>query len=262
MYGTRYVAVIGAACYGFRGWRRSVAGPNTMRHIVLCVTLVAAWLNHSAVQAQAIEQNCGHPFDSPGRFGPFDYTDPVKKPELNLVEPHHFTSYMEEIALYGVASRNASQVEEAEGFGLVAGNLDYTLHAFPNHSKALYAMGMWQLRQRKERPLEAAGWVSGGKIYSAECYFERAVMFKPDDGMVHHAYGAFLQKAGKPKQAAAEYERAIALMPDFPEPHYNLGLLYVDSGNLTKAAEHADRAYALGYPLDGLKRKLAAAQRR
>ena len=251
-----------AACYGFQGWRRSVASANTMKYIILSIALVAAWLTDPVVQAQAVAANCGHPYDSPGRFGPFDYTDPSKKPELELVEPHHFTSYLEELALYGIASRAASQPEEAEGFALIGGNLDYTLHAFPNHSRALYAMGMWQLRQRKERPLEAAGWVSGGKIYSAECYFERAIMFKPDDGMVHHAYGAFLQKAGKQKQAAAEYERAIALMPEFPEPHYNLGLLYIDSGDLAKAAEHAARAYALGYPLDGLKRKLAAAQRR
>ena len=60
---------------------------------------------------------------------------------------------------------------------------------------------------------------------------------------------------------AEQYEQAIALMPNSPEPHYNLGLLYVDLGDLTKAAEQADRAYALGYPLDGLKRKLAAARR-
>jgi tetratricopeptide (TPR) repeat protein len=41
------------------------------------------------------------------------------------------------------------------------------------------------------------------------------------------------------------------------EVQYNLGLLNLESGNTDAAVENARRAYALGYPLPGLKTKLA-----
>jgi tetratricopeptide (TPR) repeat protein len=43
------------------------------------------------------------------------------------------------------------------------------------------------------------------------------------------------------------------------EIHYTLGLVLFDMKQYELAAEHARRAYALGYPLPGLRRKLAAA---
>ena len=204
-------------------------------------------------------QDCGYPNDQPGRFGPFDYSDPTLEHERYLVDGAHFTPYMEEMALYGFSSRKAS-AQEAEGAGLIGGNLDYTLYAFPNHTRALYAMGIWQLNLRQKSMREYEGVISGSRVRPAECYFERAIMFKPTDGMVHLAYGAFLHKARDLKKAVVEYQKALELMPGNSEINYNLGLLYLDLHDIAKAAEQADIAYGLGYPLQGLRNRLARAQ--
>jgi tetratricopeptide (TPR) repeat protein len=220
------------------------------------ISIVAALLTAMLAPVGAAAQGCGHPYDSPGRFGPFDYNDTSRRAELNLVEIAHFTSYMEEIALHGVASRRAQGAVEAEGYSLIAGNFDYTLHAFPNHAKALHAMGVWQQRLRKDSPLDYQRFLAGG-LLSADCYFQRAIMFTPNDGMVRHAYGAFLQTSDQLDAAVAQYQKAIELLPNSPEPYYNLGLLYFERGEYDKARAQADKAYALGYPLAGLRRKLA-----
>ena len=204
-------------------------------------------------------EDCGYPNDSPGRFGPLDFRDPTLDKERYMVEGAHFTPYMEEMALYGFSSRRAS-TQEAEGQGLIGGNLDYTIYAFPNHARALHAMGVWQLRIRQQSAMNYERMLQTSRLRTPECYFERGIMFRPDDGMVRLAYGAFLHKAGDLRNAATQYQKAIELMPNMPEPHYNLGLLYVDLGNYTKAREEANIAYGLGYPLQGLKNKLARAQ--
>ena len=207
------------------------------------------------------DMDCGRPGDTPGRFGPFDYRDPTKDEERWLVEKAHFTAFIEEMALYGFSSHKQQQASESAGWSMVGGNVDYTLYAFPNHSRALYAMAIWQLRVKKEDPIGLQGQLRGSRMLTPECYFQRAIMFAPDDALVYHAYGAYLQKTGDLRKAAAQYEKAIELMPNAPEPHYNLGLLYLDLGDYNKASEQAARAYELGYPLQGLKKKLAAAQR-
>jgi hypothetical protein len=202
-------------------------------------------------------EDCGVPGDQPGRYGPFDYRDRARlKSELSVVEVHHFTAYMEETALYGFSSRPAVVIEEQRGGReLIAGNFDYTLYAFPNHYPALHAMGVWQLRLREAgASIEEVQRTWG--VRSAECYFERAILMAPDDGMTYLAYGVFLHKAKQADEAQKKYARAIELMPDSPEAAYNLGLLYFDLADYDKAAALAARAYELGYPLQGLRRKL------
>src|SRR5687768_8522753 len=93
------------ACYCSR-LARVWLGCNTMTNVALFGALLAAWLTQSAAHAQ--DQNCGHPYDSPGHFGPFDYTDRSLGEERSLVERGHFTSFIEEMALYGFASRKAN----------------------------------------------------------------------------------------------------------------------------------------------------------
>lgn len=41
------------------------------------------------------------------------------------------------------------------------------------------------------------------------------------------------------------------------EIHYHLGLLALDMGDIAAARKHADEAYRMGYPLGGLKKRLA-----
>ena len=231
------------------------------RHSLLPLALLLASLTGGRALADG---DCGRPGDSPGRFGPFDYRAAGLDQERWLVESAHFTLYMEDMALYGFSSRQArtgGSGEEAAGWSLVGGNLDYTLYAFPNHSRALYAMAIWQERTKKEDPIGLQGALQGSRMLPAECYFQRAVGYTPDDPLVFHAYGAYLQKIGQLTKAADQYKRAIELNPNAPEPHYNLGLLYFQLGDYANASLHADRAYALGYPLPGLKRKLASVGR-
>jgi tetratricopeptide (TPR) repeat protein len=223
------------------------------RSLIVAVVLASSL----AFSGGSSAEDCGQPYDSPGHYGPFDYTDPSRKENLHLVEMAHFTTYMEELALSGFSSLKPKIKEELPGGEIVVpGNFDYTLKAFPNHHRALYAMGMYQLRHRKASMAEYQQLLRSGHAYTAECYFARAIMFKPDDGMVHHAYGAFLHKAGQLREAEEQYLAALATMPNAPEPHYDLGLLYIDLHEYDKAEAQAKAAYDLGYPLPGLRRKL------
>jgi len=235
----------------------SLFRPNLSGAMLLAV--VGAYAAFASSAAAAVKEDCGYPNDSPGRFGPYDYNERANLPkEIEVVERAHFTPYMEEVALYGFSSRAASSVEEQRGGReLIAGNLDYTLYAFPNHHKALYAMAAWQLRLRQESMTNYEQLKRGWQFRSAECYFERALMYRPNDGVVHLVYGVVLHKTGDLTEAATHYTRAIELMPTSAEAHYNLGLVYFDVRDYQKAAQQAATAYELGYPLPGLRNKLA-----
>lgn len=190
----------------------------------LCLALLA-----SEARSQD-DGNCG---DLNNAYGPFDYTNPVhKRDKLPIVETHHFNTDVENLV------RGQS--------GSVIGDLDYTLRAFPNHHRALYAVARYQLRVGR----------IGKPFRSAECYFDRAIRFKPNDGVVYMLYGIYLHRKGDLKQALEQYNHALALMPKSAEAHYNLGLLNVDLKDYQAARANALRADELGYPLPGLKNKL------
>ena len=209
-----------------------------------------------AIGQDAMESNCGNPYDS-GGVGPYDYYDPALGDDIDLVVTRHFTQYMEEMAINGSTTRQATIKEELiGGQQLVAGNLDYTLRAIPNHARALYAMGIWQLRIRERSMQDFMETKVAWGFKSAECYFKRAVMFAPDDGFVLLAYAIFRHKQGRFDSALEQYREAIRMMPNSAEVNYNIGLLYVEINNLALAREHARKAYKLGYPLPGLRSKL------
>jgi Tfp pilus assembly protein PilF len=179
--------------------------------------------------ASAGEIDCGALENA---YGPYDYTNPDhRKNKIPIVEGAHFYHEVESLT--------------SATLGSVYGNLDYTLRAVPNHHRALMAVARYQLQ---------GGDTTGFR--SAECYFDRAMRFKPDDGTVYLVYGIYLAKKKDFKGAEEAYLRATELLPESPEPTYNLGLLYVDTAQLDKAKERAIKAYSLGYPLDGLRNKL------
>jgi len=201
-------------------------------------------------------EDCGRVFVGQGQFGPYDYNNRSHlTAELAIVEDHHFTPYMEEVSLYGFSSTKAHTIEEQRfEQNVLYPDLDYTLRAWPNHHRALNAMAMYQLRLRRQ-----PGYVAhktDATMLSAECYFERAIGFTPNDGVVYLGYGVMLQRSGKLDEAANRYMQAIELIPNSPEPHYNLGLILFERRKYQDAAREASTAYRLGYPLDGLKRKL------
>ncbi len=200
---------------------------------LLCMLLLAA-----GAWAQQVDSlgECGT-LENP--YGPFDYTNPVHRAEkLPRVEKAHFD----------VGVRNL-QGHRAKVFtwNSLAGDIGYTLRAFPNHHGALYVMAQYYiLGYDKFYPMQ----------YTPECWFKRARKFKPSDGNIWLIEGIYEARRGRVEEAEKSYKAAIRLMPDAPEPHYNLGLLYIETKNYSLARKHAKRAYELGYPLPGLKNKL------
>jgi len=174
-------------------------------------------------------------------YGPFDYTNPQHvRSRLPVVEAHHFTAEVEGLV------RGKS--------GYILGDLDYTLRAFPNHHRALYAL----IRFVTEPGHMGRQYI--GKLESQpECYLQRALRFKPDDGKVHMLFGLYLHKLGKLVEAEGYYRTAVKIMPRSAEAHYNLGLVLTDQDKFAEAVPVAKLAYELGYPLSGLRRRLAAA---
>jgi tetratricopeptide (TPR) repeat protein len=176
--------------------------------------------------------DCGNPFRN--GVGPYDYndqaarTDPSKIP---IVEAGHFTSKVERLV-------------EGESQANPAGDIDYTLRAIPNHHRALYAISRYELR------FGASRWKT------AKCYFDRAVVFRPEDPTVRMLLGLHYAMRDNHEQALSAYREAESLMPDNPELQYNLGLTLIELGEYDAAREAAIRAYDGGYPLPGLRRKL------
>ena len=173
-------------------------------------------------------------------YGPFDYTNPVHFTKmLPVVEKYHFTRDVEML----VSGETSS----------IIGDIDYTLRAFPNHHKALYALSRYTIMMEGKKKEYRAG---GQHFYSAECYFDRAIRFKPDDGYVRYLYALFLHKKRKYKEALTQYDIALKYLPELTELHYNVGLLYFDMGKMDKAQKHAILAYEGGYPLPWLRDEL------
>ena len=173
-------------------------------------------------------------------YGPYDYTNGEDvRLRLPIVEQHHFDR--------GVDSLKG----HAFGASSVGADLAYTLRAFPNHHRALDAMGRFQLREKQTPPSNAR--------YSAECWFERAMQFAPKDGTVHMVYGIYLARKGDMHAALERYEEALEMLPESAELHYNMGLLYADLGRYEEALVEAHAAYARNFPLPGLRNKLLRA---
>lgn len=183
----------------------------------------------------------GHPVD--------DYRDrsSATRHHLNLVEQAHFTTSIEQLQSAGIRS------------GSISGNIDYTLRRFPNHHRALYAISRYW-RQQGGQPSPGSR-NEAGFYPSAECYLQRAVLFAPDDPTAHMIYGIHLHLTGHLQEALKQYRTSEKLYPNSPELHYNLGLLYFDLGEYGLAKQHAQQAYRQGYPLPGLKNKLAKIDR-
>lgn len=203
-----------------------------MKKISYC--LIGAAIVAASAGAQAANY-CG---ELKNHFGPLDYRQRGIV-NLEIVEEAHFTAEVER-GLRGTT-------------GNIGGDLDYTLRAIPNHHRALATMGNLSIRLKTPQLPSAR--------YPAECYFDRAIRFAPDDGVVRAAYGNFLFALGKSDKAISMFKSALDLEPDNATINYNLGLLYLKSKNYDKATEYADKAYALGFPLPGLRNQLAVARK-
>lgn len=176
---------------------------------------------------------CG-PLENP--YGPYDYRKDQNK--LEIVERFHFSPRVE--ALRGKHGE----------MGRVGGDLDYTLRAFPNHPRALYALTRYVELMGRTR--------LGGNTYPIECYFDRAIRFAPDDAQVRALYADFLVRQKRGDDAREQLEVAGRL-PLTPQIAYNLALAWSGLGEHEKALPLARQAYEGGVQFPGLREQLQRA---
>lgn len=195
--------------------------------LTLVTSLGVAW----GGIAKANEQ-CG---DLKNHYGPYDYR--TDKGYLTIVEQAHFTPWVENLS-----RGNTSTVGD---------DLAYTLRTFPNHHRALISMMNLGIKLKTAR--------APGASHSVECFFDRALRFRPDDAVVKMIYANYLSKHGKKDEAIKQLEAAVALGASSPNLDYNLGLAYFEVGDFEKSLQFAHRAYGAGFSLPGLKGKLVKA---
>lgn len=171
---------------------------------------------------------------------PWDYRDPRYAYDLATVERNHF-------------NQDVQMLKYGQTGAYPGPDLEFIFRYFPNHHSALHVMSTLWRRHRNTR-----GGVPPGLSPNrdASFYFDRAIEFAPDDGIVRMLYGMHLYSVGQSNRALLEYEYALQLAPDSPEVHYNAGLYFLSTGAYDTAVVHARLAYKSGYPLPGLKRKL------
>ncbi len=176
---------------------------------------------------------CGNPFVN--HFGPFDYRT-ASAHAKNLVEGAHFTPPVE------MLKRGST--------GLIGQDIGYTLRVFPNHPRALNALSRYSVRHHTQR--------LPGMSMPAECYFDRALRFTPDDAQVRALYANFLIQWNRRDEARRQLNAAQSLEAT-PQIRYNLALGWVNLGDVEKALPLAKEAYAGGVQFTGLRDKLKAA---
>ena len=210
---------------------------HSVKAAILAVICLAAMQSDGAMaQDSAAERllaaaECG---SLENHYGPFDYTNPTHAAEkLPIVEIAHFNTDVETL--------RSGQTADMPGW-----DLHYTLGTFPNHHRALYSMALYALRHKDEK-------VPPGARFSGDCYFQRAITFRPDDAVVRLIYSIFLSRDGHRSEAIEQLNTALEFDANNAEIHYNLGLLYEKSGQDELALAHARRAYEIGYPLPGLR---------
>ena len=211
---------------------------------LLGALLLLGWPRSST--AQEVPGGCGQLY-SQGRFGPYDYRAGRYIPEsvfrshsalLSMVENAHFTPEVE-ILVRGKTSTRPGY------------DISYTLHAFPNHHRALIAVDGLGEKEKTDKPV--------GSSYTVECWFRRAVAWRADDQIVRMIYAKFLAKAKRDKEAEEQLLAAANLAGDNAFTHLNIGLIYFDMKRFDEALSYAHKAEALGLTIPTLRDQLKKA---
>jgi len=184
------------------------------------------------------------------RGKPFDYYAPETRAStgtfrgglLHLVDNYHLTPDVRNLV------RGAT--------GAMPGDLLFVLNTIPNHPVALDAYSRYE-RRYLESALFREQKFMDRPVHTADCLFERADRVFPNMAETKVVWAIHRYRSGRYEDAEVLLLQAITLQPNYVEAHYNLGLVYVALNQLASAQKHADIAYAAGYPLPGLKKKLA-----
>lgn len=177
---------------------------------------------------------CGALF-AEGQYGPYDYRKDLDK--LPIVLGAHFTPVVESL-LRGTTGQRPGP------------DIDYTLRAIPNNPRALLAMMRLGEKEKTSQP--------SGSRYTVECWFERAIRFRPDDHVVRMIYTSFLTKNNRKPEAMQQLEMVLGSATDNPFTYFNVGLLYFDMDEPGKALIQAHKAMELGLTKTELRDKLQA----
>lgn len=232
-------------CYMFKKNHLSSLMGLVPKSFYLVILALIAHYFVPTVHAQEVPGGCGF-LSVTGRFGPYDYRAERYVPEntyrshqalLQLVEGAHFTPPVEALLRGNTSARPGP-------------DMSYTLHAFPNHHRALMAMVGLSEKEKTPRP--------SGTPYSVECWFTRAIVFRPDDNIVRMIYANFLIKAARVNEAEQQLEVVAVQAKDNAFTHNNIGLIYFDMKNYEKALIHAHKAYELGLGIPTLQNQLKA----
>jgi tetratricopeptide (TPR) repeat protein len=200
--------------------------------VIWLAGLWVAFFVGSSCFAQAAG-NCGT-LSSLGQFGPYDYRT-ERGNAFQLVQGAHFTPEVEAL-IRGKSARTPGP------------DIDYTLRAFPNHHRALLAMVRLGELEKTDKP--------NGSHYNIDCWFQRALLFRPDDSIVRMVYASYLSKNDRLPEASSQLEIATSYAKDNPFTHYNIGLHYFDLKNYDKALVQAHKAIELGFTQTALRDKL------
>ena len=184
----------------------------------------------ASAQAQVSASGCGSLANG---YGPFDYRKATPK-DLAIVEDYHFTPRVE--GLLGGTT------------GPIGGDIAYTLHAYPNHHRALIAMMRVGERDKTTQPT--------GARYPVECYMERAVRFARDDAVALMIYATYLIQNKRDGEARARLEKAREIGKENPFTQFNVGMLYFDMKDYERALAQAQLAQRMGFERATLKERL------
>lgn len=176
-------------------------------------------------------------------FGPYDYLQRASlQGQLEVVEENHFTPNVESLQ-----SGNTTTA---------MGDIHYTLQTWPNHHRALNSAFKFRLKHRElwNKPANL-------QSYPAECYLQRAMNFSPNDPVAFLLYGMLMHQMKQYDKALNAYKTAVKLQPGDLITQYNMGLTLVAMKKYAEAKAIAQHVYSKGFPLPGLKRKLAEVER-
>ena len=202
---------------------------NSGRFAYWLLTLFALMPSFRAL-AQSGTSACGSLQTS---YGPYDYR--TDKDKIAIVLQGHFTPEVEAL-IRGTTNTRPG------------GDISYTLRAIPNNHRALLAM--MRLGEKEKTPLPS------GSTYSVECWFDRAIRFRPDDGIVRMIYSTYLKDRARIPEATSQLEIATTYAKDSAIAHYNIGLHYFNLKNYDKALVQAHKAMALGWTQTDLRDQL------
>ena len=195
-------------------------------------------LSGSAAWAQLPAQRGNEPANNPcgkiymDRYGPYDYR--TERDKLKVVEEFHFSPSVE-FLVKGLS-------------GHFSHDINYTLLSSPNHPRALLSAVRYAERAQSDQPF--------GMSYTVECYFDRAVRYRPDDTVVRALYAQYLHKRKRTADGLRQLDLAVGFAGDSAFSHYNLGLMYLELGEADKALAQAHRAIELGVTRDELMNEL------